>query len=320
MKQREKTSGFTIIELLIVIVVIAILATITIIAYNGIQSRAQVATVRANLSSYVKKIETYKTTDANSLYPTSLSQAGITDTSGVIYSVDGNNQYCIMEAAGSVTYSVSSAQSLPSPGLCGSTYQYALNGNVNDSVNGANGTATNLTYGTGQSGAGNSAGVFSGSSYIQLPSSNLLPLPMSISAWVYPTSFGSGEGVMVVGADPGVRLIIGTTGNLWASVNISSNWYYIYGGPVNLNQWNHLVITVSSSTAITYINGALDSNVSLPGGAINYNTSTPNVIGADNYISSSYHDNFVGKIQDVSFYNRVLGLSDVQSMYAAGAQ
>ena len=41
-----KQKGFTIVELLIVIVVIAILAAITIVAYNGIQTRAK--TERAN--------------------------------------------------------------------------------------------------------------------------------------------------------------------------------------------------------------------------------------------------------------------------------
>lgn len=38
---RKPQAGFTIVELLIVIVVIAILAAITIVAYNGIQSRAR---------------------------------------------------------------------------------------------------------------------------------------------------------------------------------------------------------------------------------------------------------------------------------------
>ena len=40
MTKQTKSSGFTIVELLIVIVVIAILAAITIVAYNGIQDRA----------------------------------------------------------------------------------------------------------------------------------------------------------------------------------------------------------------------------------------------------------------------------------------
>lgn len=44
MKHTRRQSGFTIVELLIVIVVIGILAAITIVAYNGIQDHARMAT------------------------------------------------------------------------------------------------------------------------------------------------------------------------------------------------------------------------------------------------------------------------------------
>ena len=40
---KNKQSGFTIVELLIVVVVIAILAVITIVSYNGIQERARIS-------------------------------------------------------------------------------------------------------------------------------------------------------------------------------------------------------------------------------------------------------------------------------------
>lgn len=42
---RNDSQGFTIVELLIVIVIIAVLATITIVAYNGIQDRAKASAI-----------------------------------------------------------------------------------------------------------------------------------------------------------------------------------------------------------------------------------------------------------------------------------
>lgn len=50
----KKQRGFTIVELLIVIVIIAILAVITIVAYNGMQDRARISKVNGDISSLVK--------------------------------------------------------------------------------------------------------------------------------------------------------------------------------------------------------------------------------------------------------------------------
>lgn len=64
---KKNTTGFTIVELLIVIVVIAILAAISIVAYNGIQARAHKTAVQADLSNNAKKLEEYKI--LNGQYP-----------------------------------------------------------------------------------------------------------------------------------------------------------------------------------------------------------------------------------------------------------
>jgi len=66
MKQTSK--GFTIVELLIVIVVIAILATISIIAYNGMQAKARDTSRSNTLTSVKKALEYYYT--QNDKYPT----------------------------------------------------------------------------------------------------------------------------------------------------------------------------------------------------------------------------------------------------------
>jgi prepilin-type N-terminal cleavage/methylation domain-containing protein len=63
----HKQTGFTIVELLIVIVVIAILAAITVVAYNGIQRRAQISQFSSALNSYVKGVNAYYTTNNNTL-------------------------------------------------------------------------------------------------------------------------------------------------------------------------------------------------------------------------------------------------------------
>lgn len=78
----RKQSGFTIVELLIVIVVIAILAAITIVAYNGVQQRANNSSIIGAASQAIKAITAYYAQEGS--YPLGGSYACVTTTSGCV--------------------------------------------------------------------------------------------------------------------------------------------------------------------------------------------------------------------------------------------
>lgn len=59
----QKQKGFTIVELLIVIVVIGILAAITIVAYNGAQTRADTVARQSEMMAWKKAFEIYRASE-----------------------------------------------------------------------------------------------------------------------------------------------------------------------------------------------------------------------------------------------------------------
>lgn len=61
----QQSRGFTIVELLIVIIVIAILATITLVSFNGIQKRAQTATYSSAADQLEKQLRLATTQDSS---------------------------------------------------------------------------------------------------------------------------------------------------------------------------------------------------------------------------------------------------------------
>lgn len=81
--------GFTIVELLIVIVVIAILATITIAAYNGIQQRAGNAQRISAARDWVNAIKSYVA--VNQSYPPSSSGGTFCIGTNNITNLDANS-------------------------------------------------------------------------------------------------------------------------------------------------------------------------------------------------------------------------------------
>lgn len=122
-----KLSGFTIVELLIVIVVIAILAAISIVAYNGIQERARFAAMRSDLSSLNKAIQLYFAEKGS--YPITLGGTGVPCSTGT------TSVWCGWDQSmgdglvpGLIPNFTPSTPQLPASNANGDTYLYKSNG------------------------------------------------------------------------------------------------------------------------------------------------------------------------------------------------
>lgn len=93
--------GFTIVELLIIIVVIAILAAISVVAYMGIQNRANDSSVQSDLRQTSQKLEVYRQTDPSTQYPRQVADLQTLElninTSAYEHDVQRNFIYCLSE-------------------------------------------------------------------------------------------------------------------------------------------------------------------------------------------------------------------------------
>lgn len=85
----NRIKGFTIVELLIVIVVIGILALITIIAYNGIQSRAKTSSAQSAANTAIKKAEAYNSEKGS--YPVISTDLTGASANGTSYQLTGSS-------------------------------------------------------------------------------------------------------------------------------------------------------------------------------------------------------------------------------------
>ena len=65
---KKTTSGFTIVELLIVIVVIAVLAAISVAAFSSVQNRAKITRANSDLASLKKAIQTARIAQNRTLF------------------------------------------------------------------------------------------------------------------------------------------------------------------------------------------------------------------------------------------------------------
>lgn len=121
----RRTVGFTIVELLIVMVVIAILAAIILVVFQGIMQRAADSSVRSDLIGSSTVLQNDRTTGGS--FPGSAAQAnsgaGLRASSGnSFYYTSANSTFCLTEYSNllSTSYYISDTQTNPTQGTCGS--------------------------------------------------------------------------------------------------------------------------------------------------------------------------------------------------------
>lgn len=97
---KRRAAGFTIVEILIIIVVIGILASITVLSFNGIQQQSREAGIKSDLEVAVARIDRYRSDKGE--YPpvtggsdVALREANI-EIQRSLYSLDRENYlYCV---------------------------------------------------------------------------------------------------------------------------------------------------------------------------------------------------------------------------------
>ena len=193
---KSKIYGFTIVELLIVVVVIAILAAITIVAYNGIQNRAKESSIQTSISQGSKKLASHYALN-NDTYPDSANFAsvtGLTNSSDVSYDYfvgADQKSYCASAASSNVSIP-SYASTNTSSGITKGRCVFNIEPNPSSEVqplNGAGAGSATRVMSTTQKYSGSSSTRFtwaSGSAGLQTTTVTVSPsTTYSLSLYIY---------------------------------------------------------------------------------------------------------------------------------------
>lgn len=333
-KPTHASRGFTIVELLIVIIVIGILASLILVAYSNVTSQAKVSVLSGDLKQAAKQLDIDKEkTGGGSAYPATLALAnnggGLTPSSGATYNYYAYGaSFCLDETKDSLTYFITSAGgvTVPTVGNCISTNGlvgwWPFNGNASDASGAGNtGTVSGPVLTTGENNVTNGAYAFNGSTdYIEFPTQ----IPSStgsftVSMWL--------KGVATAGdgyAYGIIRSNVNTIGGsvYWLGIRDTGKYSTAVNG--NFTQgsttvtasgstWVHLAITYDGSKQTTYINGAQAATYTF-GAITNTASGTRTLVG-----SYAGYRALQGSVDDIRIYNRALSATEMQNIYTAGA-
>ena len=209
---------------------------------------------------------------------------------------------------------------------------YKLNGNANDESGNYNGTATNVTYATGQF---NQAGVFNGSSSaINTTYTPTVANLRTVSLWFkggvqsnYPLLWG----VSPYGVGSGynwARAYIDPSGKVWGGYGANNGGsVYILVSPLSYddNNWHNLVLTFNGSYGTgSFVEMYIDNQKINVTPLTTNNTALSTIqgnfrIGHNYYFNSSIDRVFTGQIDQVRIFNKEISAGEVTTLYTSDA-
>lgn len=327
--------AFTVVEILIAIAVIAILATLVIIGYNGIQQQARVSAIQSDLRLVGNRLTLYHSQN-NGTYPANISQLNLQNTPATTLNYQqlaSGSSYCITSTSGSTTYYAIAGMQAREGGCVlalGLTNGWLLDGETIDNVGGSHATGANLSSASNQKNVAGTAYDFNGTNAnIVIGTAPQFSLAEgSISAWIRPDSyagsnrfiFASGEsdldGISTLGG--GIMMYIdGSTGYLKAGWSDGAGDFDFAQSNTALamGQWYHVVLTyiTTGSNVKLYINNVLQTTQDVFTNNVITGWETTARIGST--YSGGYFD---GIIDNVLVYDQSLSVSEVNTVYQAG--
>lgn len=341
--------GFSIVELIIVVVIIGILSTVVIVSYNGVQSRAAIVSLKSDLVNASDFLRVDQAQSSTGVFPATLAAAnggiGITPSVGttLTYNVNNTNTpktFCVTATKNAQSYNINQ-EGIPFAGPCpvlwldaGIATSYPGTGTTWNDLSG-NGNSATLVGGVAYSSVNSGVMDINGTTgYITAGSGNSLNFgtgSFTVSYWgkyhdyTYPKTFGS-----IKKSSPncfsagGIGWDFGHTYNSSGidvcvndGVNLVRNTLIFNVGsrpPDLLNKWTNLVYVVnrSSDKVIGYVNGVRQTN------EISISTVTGSTDNTNTLTFwTLYGWSVDGMISDVRLYNNSLSDDDIKQNFDA---